>query len=83
MEAETTLNTRLLGFSVSLWRQVVSPGITGRERFGVGSLKKKRGLISLDSVDSVSKAAFGLRFTGCVVLNRTEVLNKTHLKCVE
>jgi len=82
MEAETTLNTRLLGFSVSLWRQVVSPGITGREGFGVGSLKK-RGLIGLDSVDSVSKAASGLRFTGCVVLNRTEVLNKTHLKCVE
>ena len=41
MEAETTLNTRLLGFSVSLWRQVVSPGITGREGFGVGSLKKE------------------------------------------
>ena len=82
MEAETTLNTRLLGFSVSLWRQVVSPGITGREGFGVGSLKK-RGLISLDSVDSGFKAASGLRFTGCVVLNRTEVLNKTHLKCVE
>ena len=41
MEAETTLNTRLLGFSVSLWRQVVSL-LELQEEKGLGLVPSKK-----------------------------------------